>query len=82
MPCISGSHAFLQILAESGVRPGGEQPQIVGDFQQVDGQGAEDSADLDEGVGILRGLDQVFGPCQSEAGDLRSITSAAGKDSR
>ncbi len=57
-------------FAQPGVRAGREQPQVVGDLQQVHGQRAEDAADLDQGVGVLRGLDQVLGPGQSQAGDL------------
>ena len=53
--------------------PGGQQPQIVGDLQQVGGQRAEDAADLDEDVGVLRGIDEVFGPGQSQAGDLPQV---------
>ena len=34
-------------------------------FSRFDGQGAEDAAHFDEGVGVLRGLDQVLGPGQA-----------------
>ena len=54
-------------FAQAGVGTGGQQPQIVGDLQQIHGQRAQDAAHFDQGVGVLRGLDQILGPGQPEA---------------
>jgi hypothetical protein len=60
-------------LAQARVGTRREQPQIVGALQQAGGQGLEDAADLDEDVGVLRGLDEVLRPGQPQAGDLPQV---------
>ncbi len=50
--------------------PGAQQPQVAADLEQVHGVRLEDARDLDEHVGVLRGLDQVLGAREAHAGEL------------
>ena len=54
-------HGRQAQFAEPRARAGGEQAQVGGNLEQVDRVRLEDAGHLDEGVGVLRGVDQVLG---------------------
>ena len=47
--------------------PRRQQAQVAADLEQRGRAGLEDARDLDEHVGVLRGLDQVLGAGEADA---------------
>ena len=57
-------------LAEPGLRAGAQQAQVAADLEQRRGVRLEDAGDLDEDVDVLRGLGEVLGAREADAGEL------------
>ena len=66
-------------FAQPGFRPGSHQPQVAADLQQRNRVGFEDAGDLHEHVGILRGVHQVLGAGEADAGQLAQGVRRRGK---
>ena len=57
-------------LAEPGLRPRAHEAQVAADLEQRHGVRLEDARHLDEHVGVLRGLGEVLGAREADAGEL------------
>ena len=53
--------------------PRRQQPQVRADLPQATRAGLQNAAHLDKSVGILRGLNKIFSPGQSQTGDLAKM---------
>lgn len=50
-----------------------QQAEVARDFEQVRSDRLDDAAHLDERIRILRGLQEILGACQSEAGHFPQV---------
>ena len=62
---------------EAGARPGGEQAEVVADLGELDGEALEHGGVEHEGLGVLRGLDEVGGEADGHARDRGEVRGAA-----
>ena len=64
-------------LADARVGPEESSRRSPAIFSRFAAQGLEDAADLDEHVGVLRGLDEVLRARQAQAGDVAQVLDGA-----
>ena len=65
----SGLHRRQIDLAETGSRPGRQEPKVVADLGQLHRAAFEHAGELDERTDVLGGLDQVGGRDDVDSGD-------------